>query len=60
MVWWNLQSQPRKTDALSLPSVLTVSGFVSLVLEPTSVEPTWFLSDVLGFCTILLDTVARN
>ena len=50
----------RKTDALSLPSVLTVSGFVSLASEPISVESTWFLSDVLGFCTILLDTVARN
>ena len=59
VVWWNPQSQPRKTDALSLPSVLTVSRFVSLAYEPLTVAPTWFLSGVLGFCTIL-DTVARN
>ena len=51
------------TEMLTLfyfPSVLTMSGFVSLVCEPLAVEPTWFLSGVLGFCTRLLDTAAGN
>ena len=35
-----------------LPSVLTVSGFVSLAYEPiTAVSPTWLLSGVFGFYT---------